>query len=521
LSRKGCEDYASRIEGSLLDRSDAAAVAHIFDFHLHRYKAVLESLAQYHVLRDLAMKGIAFHHSGVLPALKEVIELLFSRGLIKALFATETFAVGLNMPTKTAVFLDVRKYDEGLDGMRPLRPDEYAQMAGRAGRRGKDTQGLALYLPAHPPLEPGEMKRMMAGALSPLQSKLLLHYDFVLRVLQTGRVAFDLLLGRSFWKRQQGDILRALEHDMKEIAAKRLAIPLTDAQRAECATRSAVEAELAATVNAARKVPQRALEAWKNTHVGPRWESAWAAFITDGKLAAEEAVAAEHARIHRLPVSQSRLAPVVAVLRELGFIKLPADAESENEENALSRLGAADLTLKGVLATEVNEGNAILLPELYLSGVLREASAEEVVSVLGFFIEDREAESKSGDIGDMDFPPLVRSAAELLGTLAQRAQAVEDRFGIIAAPGFWTLRTLWADIGIRWMRGASAREICEENTMFEGTLLRGLSKLSNLLTEWIGLATYCEHVDVLDKLRDAPALLLRDIACIESLYLRL
>jgi superfamily II RNA helicase len=154
-------------------------VRHIFDFHLHAHKAELESLAQYHTLRDLAQRGLAFHHSGVLPALKEIVELLFSRGLIRALFATETFAVGLNMPTKTAVFLDVRKYDDAVEGMRPLRPDEYTQMAGRAGRRGKDPRGLALYLPAHPPLEPGDMGRMIAGALAPLHSRLLLHYDFV------------------------------------------------------------------------------------------------------------------------------------------------------------------------------------------------------------------------------------------------------------------------------------------------------------------------------------------------------
>lgn len=529
LSRKGCEDYAARLEGSLLDTSDAAAVRHIFDFHLHRHKAVLETLTQYHAIRDLVVRGIAFHHSGVLPALKEVVELLFSRGMIKALFATETFAVGLNMPTKTAVFLDVRKFDDALDGMRALRPDEYAQMAGRAGRRGMDTRGIALYLPAHPPLEPGDMKKMVAGSLAPLHSKLLLHYDFVLRVLQTGRVAFDLLLGRSFWQRQQGDMLRALELDLSVLEAKRVALPLTDAQRGECGVRAAVEFELIAAMNAARKAPQRELEKWKNTHVGPKWEAAWTAFVLDGKLASEESATIEYIRRYRLPVSQTRLAPVVAVLRALGFIKeanatdddTDTDNGIANDPDALARLSSSDLTLKGVLATEVNEGNAILLPELYMSGLLRGASAEEVVGALGFFIEDREAEKNSIDVDELDFPPLVRDAAELLGKAAARAVAAEDAAGVVSEPGFYTLRTLWADVGIRWMRGAGAREICDEYGMFEGNLLRGLGKLSNLLTVWISLATYCEHVEVLDKLRDSSALLLRDIACIESLYLRL
>jgi superfamily II RNA helicase len=101
LSRKDCEKYAAAVEGSLLDSSDAASVRHVFEFYMHRHRAVLEPMLQFHTLRDLLMRGLAFHHSGVLPLLKEIVEILFSRGLVKALFATETFAVGLNMPTKT------------------------------------------------------------------------------------------------------------------------------------------------------------------------------------------------------------------------------------------------------------------------------------------------------------------------------------------------------------------------------------------------------------------------------------
>ena len=103
---------------------------------------------------------------------------------MKVLFATETFAVGLNMPTRTAVFVDVRKFDDAVGGMRVLRSDEYTQMAGRAGRRGIDASGLVLYVPAYPPLSCLEMRTMMLGSLPPLDSQLLLHYDFVLRVLQ-------------------------------------------------------------------------------------------------------------------------------------------------------------------------------------------------------------------------------------------------------------------------------------------------------------------------------------------------
>lgn len=460
------------------------------------------------------------------------------------------------MPTKTAVFLDVRKYDDACEGMRVLRPDEYAQMAGRAGRRGKDVRGLALYLPAHPPLDSGELERMIAGKLSPSSSKLLLHYDFILRVLQRG-VAFDLLVERSLFARQRGETLRAIEGDIARIERERAALPLTDAVRSECVARTRIEEELQGTINAARKAPQRALEQWKNTHIGPKWAAGWDAYVKDGMLAREEAAAREDLRVFKLPLSQTRLAPVISVLRALGFVKQPAgdgvgggDAggsevgalcgggrvegegaaaaagggEATSTDRELATLTARDLTLKGVLATEVNEGNALLLPELFLSGILRDSCAEDVVAALGLFVGEKEAEEKSQSIASLNLPPAIVAAEALLQDTARRAIAAEDAAGIHSEPNYYALRTLWVEIGGRWMRGASVTELCDKELgygMYEGNLLRGLMKLANLLTEWLSLASHCEWLDVLDKLRDAPALLLRDIAQLESLYLRL
>ena len=88
--------------------------------------------------------GIAVHHSGVLPLMKEVTEMLFEKGLIKLLLATETFAMGINMPTRTVVFDATEKFDGNCK--RLLTTSEYIQMAGRAGRRGKDETGTVIIL---------------------------------------------------------------------------------------------------------------------------------------------------------------------------------------------------------------------------------------------------------------------------------------------------------------------------------------------------------------------------------------
>ena len=88
------------------------------------------------------LRGIGVHHGGLLPIVKEMAEILFGRGLIKVLFATETFAMGVNMPAKTVVFNSLGKHDG--NQKRDLLPGEFTQMAGRAGRRGLDAVGVVI-----------------------------------------------------------------------------------------------------------------------------------------------------------------------------------------------------------------------------------------------------------------------------------------------------------------------------------------------------------------------------------------
>ena len=138
FSRIQCEKFASQVEECLITPQEAAAVEHIFDFHLVRHKQMLESVSQYHTLRSLLLRGIAFHHSGVLPLLKEIVEILLIKGFVRALFCTDSAGIGLNLPERTVVFLSYEKYDEQIDGLRYLTTAEATQLAGRAGRRGRD-----------------------------------------------------------------------------------------------------------------------------------------------------------------------------------------------------------------------------------------------------------------------------------------------------------------------------------------------------------------------------------------------
>eukprot|EP00971_Amphidinium_carterae_P278270 5524029-Amphidinium_carterae.1 len=101
-------------------------------------------LPQVSSMLPLLRRGVGIHHGGLLPMLKEVVEILFQESLIKVLFATETFAMGINMPAKCVVFSSTRKWD-GVEN-RLLHASEYIQMSGRAGRRGKDDRGIVIIM---------------------------------------------------------------------------------------------------------------------------------------------------------------------------------------------------------------------------------------------------------------------------------------------------------------------------------------------------------------------------------------
>lgn len=135
------------------------------------------NLQQVHALIDLLPRGLGFHHAGLLPALKVLVETLFARGHLRAVFATDTLALGVNMPARSVVVGSLSKFDG--QEMRLLTPNEYSQLTGRAGRRGMDVRGAAVI--PYSPWEPFESAfARITGELYPVVSSFAIRYNSVL-----------------------------------------------------------------------------------------------------------------------------------------------------------------------------------------------------------------------------------------------------------------------------------------------------------------------------------------------------
>lgn len=241
FSKKRCEENADALSNQdFCTASEKSHIHMIIEKSVARLKPEDRVLPQIIRLRELLGRGIAVHHGGLLPIVKELVEILFAQTLVKVLFATETFAMGLNLPTRTVVFSGYRKHDG--HSFRNLLPGEYTQMAGRAGRRGLDTVGSVIIVPPGgsddaPPA--ADLRNMILGEPSKLRSQFRLTYNMILNLLRVEALKIEEMIKRSFSEHATQQLLPEHEKDVKLAQAdlakvKRDSCTICDVHMDEC-----------------------------------------------------------------------------------------------------------------------------------------------------------------------------------------------------------------------------------------------------------------------------------------------
>ncbi|KAI1732822.1 DSHCT domain-containing protein [Ditylenchus destructor] len=199
--KKRCDDTAQILKSiDLTTGKEKSEIHRFFTRCVERLKGTDRQLPQVLLMQELCMRGFACHHSGILPIIKEVVELLFQKGYVKILFATETFAMGVNMPARTVVFDTIEKFDG--NQRRPLNPTEYTQMAGRAGRRGLDSTGTVIVLCKGSDMpDTLTLRNILMGKPISLESKFRITYQMILNLLRVEQLRIEDMLQRSFFER--------------------------------------------------------------------------------------------------------------------------------------------------------------------------------------------------------------------------------------------------------------------------------------------------------------------------------
>ena len=513
FSRDKCTEYAKLIRSSLIDHEERAQIEKIFDLNVHRLLNKPEEIEQVQLIKSLLMKGVCVHHSGLIPLLKEIIEEIFCKGLIKVLFATETFAVGVNMPTRTVVFTGLTKFSGEVNDFRCLRSDEYTQMSGRAGRRGLDKKGTVIYLPLKDILEKHEMVAMTTGIQPKMISKFKLDTKFALKAIHSNIQTINSLVDQSLLGNENLKIIKSTEKDItilegetKDIenifnnsfsddlnTVKEYCELLIKIKNSKNKERKKIQKQLDIINNNKSKDFDKAVESFKNLQI---------------KITQLENL--KYEKIHLPEAFNNEIINAVKFLNKLEFLTLPDEGFNST---TISQLTKENLSLKGILATEINECNEILMSYVINNNILEDLTPIEIVPILSLFIDDKK--------NDNIFIP--ENLPENIQFLIKDLIKIDEEFDILASqyytPYNSSLNTGFTEIAFEWSNGKSLKEITNKYEIYEGNFIRNMQKINNICNELIEIYNILNNHIMVKKLLEIEKLLIKDIVTFVSLYI--
>ncbi|PKU61642.1 DEAD-box ATP-dependent RNA helicase ISE2, chloroplastic [Dendrobium catenatum] len=491
FSRWGCERLATSIAKSKLDfNSDEEkdVVEHVFKNAILCLSEKDRNLPAIRLMLPPFQRGIAVHHSGLLPIIKELVELLFQEGLIKALFATETFAMGLNMPAKTVVFTSVRKWD----GVRHryIGSGEYIQMSGRAGRRGKDERGISIIM-INEKMKMDVLKDMVLGKPAPLVSTFRLSYHSILNLLSRaeGQFTAEHVIKNSFHQFQYEKSWSGMNKKISKLETE--VAMIESSGETEVADYHNLELEIAQLEKKIMSGITRSTV--KDMRIKPPELTELLFKIKElkHKLAAHP--------LHELQKFRDELKNRLRVLERLGHI----DADSV-------------VQLKGRAARLINTGDELLVTELMFNGTFNDLDPHQVVAFASCFIPGDKPSDKVFLRIDLAKPlQKLQESARKIAEIQRECQLDINVEKYVES----AIRPYLIDVIYCWSKGATFAEVISMTDIFEGSIIRLARQLDVFLNQLKAAAHALGDINLEKKFESGIESLRHGIMFTNSLYL--
>lgn len=646
FSKKDCEMYAMQM--SKLDFNTSAEkelVDEVFNNAMDVLSEEDRKLPQVQNVIPLLRRGIGIHHGGLLPILKETVEILFGEGLLKALFATETFAMGLNMPAKTVVFTGPRKFD-GRD-FRWLTSGEYIQMSGRAGRRSLDSEGIVIFMIDEKISAPA-CKAIIQGKPDPINSAFHLTYNMVLNLLRVEEINPEYMLERSFYQFQNqssipefyekiNELQQTIEtlyienesaiasyyyinenlKDMSKqfqnwITKPEFLIPFLQPGRlVKIKTAAEKEFDWGIVINFKKLAANGKQDLKKSEklmvdvllHVEKSIENGDVNPCISGHNGNVEVIPVSHSFIYKIsslriyhpndlrstsarqsvlktieevkkrfankipllhPVKDMNIKDEIflnivsmidnlekklaehplqndpqLVLKYEQFakkVKISDDLKStknslkaaksvlqmeelKQRKRVLRRLGyctAADvIEFKGRVACELSAADELLLTEMIFNGIFNSLNAHQCVAILSCFVCDEKSTENVKFSEELSAP--LRQMQDLARRIAKISN--ECKLEINEEDYVEKFKPYLMDIVHAWCKGATFIDVCKMTDIFEGSIIRCMRRLEELLRQMVQASKTIGNVELESKFSEGIRLLKRDIVFAASLYL--
>jgi len=508
FSRKAVEQCASEITTNLLE--DDSKIPYIMARECEQivrkfpnYKEYL-ALPEYVALVKLLEKGIGIHHSGMMPVLREIVELMISKKYIKVLFATESFAIGLDCPIKTAVFSALRKFDG--NGMRNLLPHEYTQMAGRAGRRGIDTVGHVVHcnnLFDIPTLQ--EYKDILCGKPQKLVSKFKISYPMVLNLLKHGNTNYDEFVDRSMLKKEivgsiQGSQMMLVDiqnkYEKKQDAPMRTPVEICEEY---------IYMEHHMSMCKKRKEWERKMKDMKEKY---KW------LMEDvGKLREKEALKQSLVKVkeevdYMQNYSNIHTNKIVKILCENGFIT-----------------DANEFTPLGMISSNLHEIHPLLGSQLFQLLTVSQPTAKDVIVLFSLFTDLRVPEDQKRFGVTME-NPFIKSAVNKLNAWSEDYATVELKSGTYTGIVYDELFQYdlmeemagWCDCNTEEECKYFIQTKLSNREISLGDFTKAILKICVITKEFISICEMVGNMDMLFIMKQIEPLICKYVATSQSLY---
>ena len=479
---------------------------------LPNYQEYLQ-LPEYNQVVSLLEKGIGIHHSGMIPILREIVELMISKKYIKMLFATESFAIGLDCPIRTAIFTSLTKFDGNSE--RYLMAHEYTQMAGRAGRRGIDTVGHVVHcnnLFDVPTLN--DYKTILGGVPQKLVSKFHISYSLILNLLKNGQTGgFDKFSEKSMIRNEIQKSIDADKNYMEELSVKLnkkwQTLELSKTPKEVREQYIDLEVRLNGAVNKKRKDIEREMDKIRNEHRN----------LIEDVQKAKELVAMDS--------EYNKQKDSIEYMEQ--FIKSQTDAVCQImvEHGHLNTVGEEyELTMLGVIASNIAEIHPLPISKIMSeNGYFADFTPKQLVGLFSCFTDVKIPSDQRDSIPLTDDYLLKKTIQDLIAlyeSYENKENLLDVRTGIRyeSALIFDMIQYSmdWCDCSTEEECKHFIQNVISEKEISIGDFTKAMMKIVTVAKELINVCEILGAIDLMYKLSQIEGMVLKYVLTSQSLY---
>jgi replicative superfamily II helicase len=489
------------------------------------YHEYLE-LPEYNDLVSLLEKGIGIHHSGMLPILREIVEIMISKKRIKLLFATESFAIGLDCPIKTAIFTSLEKFDGG--GLRPLLAHEYTQMAGRAGRRGIDTVGHVIHcnnLFSSPSI--AQYKTILSGTPQKLVSKFKINYSTILNLLKTGcNRGFDAFPKKSMLMNELHKSSATLQKEIAElqmkIAKKTEMLEAMTVPKEICANYMEKIKTLSMVPHKKRKIVEREIADAKDMYKRIDLESAF--YKEFDELKTEwRAKQSEWENLDQYMTIQ--VDKICDIMMKEGFVAEYEDGGIDSiKEETKEGTKSYQLTVLGKMAMNVAEIHPLIISRLMDKwNYMTNLSIPQIVGLFSCFTDIKVPDEQKTIVPKSRDSQLL-SYIESLETEYRHYETMELDYALYTGIEYTLMFDMvdhmmeWCDCSLETDCKGFIQRMKMERGVSIGDFTKAVLKIVTIARELSAMCVYSEQVEFQYKMTQIEPMVLKYITIAQSLY---